>query len=331
MGMTPEGCTIEIPEPSKLMPLPAFNAVGSAFSAVLFLILMAQGTVSRLSGFRLAEVRANGENVSLTCEVLVPENITQSFSPISWYRQEPDRSIHYVADFGSVPIPYGRYSSRANPKDGIFNLTISNLQRVDSGIYFCIRRSALNLFPGSNSRLIVTDPAVKPSAQIMTPFWEAEATVKQDHIPLICLVTDALSVKGRLVWTVSGQEVFNISLDVQKWIMGENGGYTYVSQLSVTTNPLMKDIKCALLDTNGDVIAEATLQNKQNTDCLHQTVLYGLPAVFFVSMTAVILTCIYKKWKKRARETTKSDCRQEKGTRLRRTPEDVTEYASINV
>ncbi|XP_051778546.1 uncharacterized protein LOC127526644 [Erpetoichthys calabaricus] len=307
----------------ELMLLPAFNAVGSAFSTMLFLILMAQGTVTRLSGSMLAEVRASGENVSLTCTVQVPENITHSFSPISWYRREPDRSIHYVAHFGSVPIPYVRYSSRVNPKDGIFNFTISNLQRVDTGIYFCIRRSAFNLFPGSNSRLIVTDPAVKPSAQIMTPSWDVEATVEQDLIPLICLVTDALSVKVRLVWTASGQEVFNISLDGQKWIMGVNGSYTYVSQLSVTTNTLMKVIKCALLDTNGDVIAEATLKNKQNTDCLHQMILYGLPAVFFVSMMAVILTCIYKKWKKRVCETTKSVCREQKGTQLRRTLEDV--------
>ncbi|XP_028648299.1 uncharacterized protein LOC114644320 [Erpetoichthys calabaricus] len=303
----------------------------SVFLVMSLLILVALGGMTVLSGAIPVEVKVSGEDVSLTCRIQANKDLLLSISYVSWYRQEPDGGTNYLTAFSTYYLHYNRYSGALNLQEGIISLNISDVRRADSGMYFCIARAALNFFPGTSSKLIVTDPAVKPRVQIMSPHWEDKAPDEEDHLLLICLVTDALPLKAKLMWTVSGQELHISTLDGHEGIIAANGGYTFVSHCKIDAIQYTKDIRCSLLDSTGALIAETVYRHNQNPECLQQMVLYGLPGVFLLSLLIVVVTCIYRRRKKRARGTTTTVCYKQESARPRKCLENSTEYASLHI
>ncbi|MGH0131246.1 UNVERIFIED_CONTAM: hypothetical protein FKN15_055172 [Acipenser sinensis] len=104
-----------------------------------------------------------GGNITLKCGV-DPSKINQyARARVSWYRQEPDGRIQIVTSLSTAYLKDGRYSGGIDNKNGQYNVTIADLHRNDSAVYFCIAKAAaLQFVPGSSTKLVVSDGLAEP-------------------------------------------------------------------------------------------------------------------------------------------------------------------------
>uniref|UniRef100_A0A8B9ZV06 Ig-like domain-containing protein n=1 Tax=Anas zonorhyncha TaxID=75864 RepID=A0A8B9ZV06_9AVES len=76
-------------------------------------------------------------------------NCSISGSPrrANWYREKPDGSLEWIYWSAAASKPNGKYSGTVRAR-GIFSLSISDVQREDSGYYYSTEVSAsLGLLP----------------------------------------------------------------------------------------------------------------------------------------------------------------------------------------
>ncbi|MGH0150967.1 UNVERIFIED_CONTAM: hypothetical protein FKN15_048850, partial [Acipenser sinensis] len=104
----------------------------------------------------VVDTAETGGNITLKCGV-DPSKTNAYVYGVTWYRQEPDGRIQIVTSLSTGYLKEGRYSGKLDDKNGQYNLTIADLHRNDSAVYFCIARSAALLFaPGSSTKLVVS-------------------------------------------------------------------------------------------------------------------------------------------------------------------------------
>ncbi|KAK6467178.1 hypothetical protein HHUSO_G35574 [Huso huso] len=96
-----------------------------------------------------------GGNITLKCRVDTSK-INAYLYAVTWYRQEPDGRIQIITYLSTGYLKNGRYSGTLDNKNGQYNLTIVDLHRNDSAVYFCIARSALVFAPGYSTKLVVS-------------------------------------------------------------------------------------------------------------------------------------------------------------------------------
>uniref|UniRef100_A0A8B9SZ21 Ig-like domain-containing protein n=1 Tax=Anas platyrhynchos TaxID=8839 RepID=A0A8B9SZ21_ANAPL len=72
----------------------------------------------------------------------------------SWYREKPDGSLERIYWSAVASKQNGKYSGTVRAR-GIFSFTISNVQREDSGYYYCTSSVSHSQF-GNGTRLLVT-------------------------------------------------------------------------------------------------------------------------------------------------------------------------------
>lgn len=89
-----------------------------------------------------------GATAELSCSI--------SGSPwdTNWYREKPDGSLEWIHWSTAALKQMGKYS-RTVRAQGIFSLSISDVQREDSGYYYCTS-SVLHSQFGNGTRLLVT-------------------------------------------------------------------------------------------------------------------------------------------------------------------------------
>uniref|UniRef100_A0A8B9UEN8 Ig-like domain-containing protein n=1 Tax=Anas zonorhyncha TaxID=75864 RepID=A0A8B9UEN8_9AVES len=115
-----------------------------------------------------------GETAELNC------NISGSPERANWYREKPDGSLEWIYWSTAASKPEGRYSGMMRAR-GIFPLNISNVQREDSGYYYCTSSVSHSQF-GKGTRLLVTN-ASEPKVSILVPVDTEEPS---DFVPLLC-------------------------------------------------------------------------------------------------------------------------------------------------
>uniref|UniRef100_A0A8C0GUY1 Ig-like domain-containing protein n=1 Tax=Chelonoidis abingdonii TaxID=106734 RepID=A0A8C0GUY1_CHEAB len=96
--------------------------------------------------------RSPGQTVQLDCHSSKVEG------RIVWYKEQQAGSLQWIyQSFESAPSD-GKYSSNVSTATNRFSLIISNVQRDDSGVYYCGLSAFLYLQPnfGNGTRLIVT-------------------------------------------------------------------------------------------------------------------------------------------------------------------------------
>ncbi|NWZ28588.1 KV1 protein, partial [Asarcornis scutulata] len=115
-----------------------------------------------------------GATAELSC------NISGNPDRANWYREKLDGSLEWIYWSAKASKPKERYSGTVRAQ-GIFSLSISNVQREDSGYYYCTS-SVLHSQFGNGTRLLVTD-ASEPKLSILVP---VDAEEPSDFVPLLC-------------------------------------------------------------------------------------------------------------------------------------------------
>uniref|UniRef100_A0A8C3H9C0 Ig-like domain-containing protein n=1 Tax=Chrysemys picta bellii TaxID=8478 RepID=A0A8C3H9C0_CHRPI len=81
-----------------------------------------------------------------------------------WYKELQNGSLHGIyQSYESAALPHEKYSSKVNIPANTFTLIISNVQRNDSGVYFCGLAVYVHPNFGTGTRLIVTGDQDFPS------------------------------------------------------------------------------------------------------------------------------------------------------------------------
>uniref|UniRef100_A0A8C3T6N9 Ig-like domain-containing protein n=1 Tax=Chelydra serpentina TaxID=8475 RepID=A0A8C3T6N9_CHESE len=94
----------------------------------------------------------SGESAQLDCHSSKVEG------RIMWYKEQQGGSLQWIYQSYESAASDGKYSSNVSPAANTFSLIISNVQRDDSGVYYCGLSAFLYLQPnfGNGTRLIVT-------------------------------------------------------------------------------------------------------------------------------------------------------------------------------
>ncbi|XP_058863668.1 uncharacterized protein LOC131705291 [Acipenser ruthenus] len=146
-----------------------------------------------------------GGNITLTCGVDPNKINAYLFVEVTWYRQEPDGRIQMVTSLSTGYLKEGRYSGGIDSKNGQYNLTIADLHRNDSAVYFCIVRAALVFAPGSSTKLVVSDPLTVPGVELYSPGLFEGDSDWTEPVPVLCLVRDTSPGRHRVNWTIGAE------------------------------------------------------------------------------------------------------------------------------
>uniref|UniRef100_A0A8C0J1A2 Ig-like domain-containing protein n=1 Tax=Chelonoidis abingdonii TaxID=106734 RepID=A0A8C0J1A2_CHEAB len=90
----------------------------------------------------------SGQTAKLACSP------SQKVWRVQWYKEH--LSLQWIYESSPLPPSNGKYSSQVNILANTFSLIISNVQRNDSGVYYCGLAVYVNSIFGSGTRLIVT-------------------------------------------------------------------------------------------------------------------------------------------------------------------------------
>ncbi|XP_060108876.1 uncharacterized protein LOC132581548 [Heteronotia binoei] len=141
-----------------------------------------------------------GTEVTIQCSL--PYWLNTSSTEVPWYKEELNRSLHRIYQSSLFSKPQGKYSSPSKaPPYG--SLTISNVQRNDSGVYYCTTPPYRSFASLQRTRLIVTNTS-GPTFSILAP-----PTLPKDQVnhtvPLLCLIFDADPTWENVSWDIDGE------------------------------------------------------------------------------------------------------------------------------
>uniref|UniRef100_A0A8C4WSF8 Ig-like domain-containing protein n=1 Tax=Gopherus evgoodei TaxID=1825980 RepID=A0A8C4WSF8_9SAUR len=139
----------------------------------------------------------SGDTAQLHCKTL--EEVSAM-----WYKEQAG-SLRWIYRSSEFALPDGKYSSAVNTATNSFSLIISNVQREDSGVYYCGLFSFIYVQPnfGNGTRLIITD-ASEPRLSILVPSTPEDAELPS-VIPLLCLLSDFTPPWSAVLWDI-GEE-----------------------------------------------------------------------------------------------------------------------------
>ncbi|XP_048476286.1 uncharacterized protein LOC109936177 [Rhincodon typus] len=211
---------------------------------------------------------------------------------VHWYKQKVRGNLHFVYTVSTYSTPAGRFSGEVNDKSTVYTLVVHNVQRNDSGVYFCAGRK-LFLDPfifGNGSQLLITGP---PNVILLSP--PRQEMFSMETLPLMCLVSNVISNNFPIDWNIS-------TWDAEGWTdsvaMDSTGVYSIRSHIRVPAEAWKYGAVC----TCSVQISSTAIRNSesisyqkesQHIDC--SLMLYGstLPMISLVMMLIVVGGCIY--------------------------------------
>uniref|UniRef100_A0A8C0J0G5 Ig-like domain-containing protein n=1 Tax=Chelonoidis abingdonii TaxID=106734 RepID=A0A8C0J0G5_CHEAB len=116
----------------------------------LFLVTASQEGISIQQS--LAQIfLASGKTAEIHCKLSTRRQY------VFWYKELQNGSLHWIyQSYEFATPPHEKYSSKVNSQTNTFTLIISNVQRNDSGVYYCGLAVYVHPNFGTGTRLIVT-------------------------------------------------------------------------------------------------------------------------------------------------------------------------------
>uniref|UniRef100_A0A8C4WRV4 Ig-like domain-containing protein n=1 Tax=Gopherus evgoodei TaxID=1825980 RepID=A0A8C4WRV4_9SAUR len=156
---------------------------------------------------------------------------------IMWYKEQQDGSLQWIyQSFESAPSD-GKYSM--NIPANTFSLIISNVQRNDSGVYYCGLAAYVHPNFGNGTRLIVTD-ASEPRLSILVPSVLEDAEFPP-VIPLLCLLSDFTPPWSAVLWGM-GEVVSEGQMDAGA--IDSNGVFSVWSLMTIPSEMWNQETIC---------------------------------------------------------------------------------------
>ncbi|XP_075764424.1 uncharacterized protein LOC142819723 [Pelodiscus sinensis] len=253
---------------------------------------------------------SSGEAAQLDCRPSKGEG------RVMWYKEQPSGSLLWIyQSFASAP-PDGKYASKVNSTANTFSLLISNVQRKDSGVYYCGLSAFLYLQSnfGNGTRLIVTD-ASKPRLSVLAPSDPGEAELPH-NVPLLCLLLDFTSP-----WSVLWDTREEPDGQADAGAIDGDGVYSIWSLTTIPSEWWNQGTNCTCTaNENGTGRNISTTVAMETGDC--RIVFYaGLPCIFILLLIQLLIV-LWRKCRIRGRAVQKGN-----PIPMRQIPQ--TEYAAL--
>ncbi|XP_060125446.1 uncharacterized protein LOC118076396 isoform X2 [Zootoca vivipara] len=166
-----------------------------SFLGIMLLFLRAAGSWGNTEiPPTLVNISASpGATVNISCNI--PKGTYVAI--VSWYKEEHEGGLHKVGEiYAPLQKPGAKTSSQVN-------LTRHNVQKSDSGVYYCVTAIAQDFTFLSGMRLIVLGTS-GPRLSLFAPS-AAEDTELSHHVPLLCLLIDANPDEDTFSWDIGGE------------------------------------------------------------------------------------------------------------------------------
>uniref|UniRef100_UPI00398F1FAB immunoglobulin kappa light chain-like n=1 Tax=Pristiophorus japonicus TaxID=55135 RepID=UPI00398F1FAB len=213
----------------------------------LFQAVVSQAVLSQFPALLTADV---GSLVKLQCQ-------SGRLAPgiVYWYTHWPREGMRLVYKTGRFVTPGGRFSGEVCKQSGNYSLVIDNVQRNDSGRYYCAAPNAGNrtLIFGTGTTLVIT--AGPPVLFLLTP--PPAEIPRLERVPLMCLVRGAAPDSSPIRWLVAGRAAEGRS---EPGTLEPDGSYTARSVLSVSAETWRSGAVCTCtvpINATGDLLSES--------------------------------------------------------------------------
>ncbi|XP_043935239.1 immunoglobulin kappa light chain-like [Protopterus annectens] len=189
-----------------------------------------------------------GKSVSLSCVIF---GATASCYQIVWHFQRHTEAPRRLNSQGRFNIASGTFQSDCA-------LSISNLDKSDSGIYHCSKCIKDITIFGQGTTLIVADESVDtPSVFIFPPSAEEDKALCT--ATLVCLVCNVPSDKTHIFWNISGKVIDGIS---SPGVITTNEEYCMTNELIMPSNTWTSETSyiCVVEASPGNFLRKSMLR-----------------------------------------------------------------------
>uniref|UniRef100_A0A8C8SJY3 Ig-like domain-containing protein n=1 Tax=Pelusios castaneus TaxID=367368 RepID=A0A8C8SJY3_9SAUR len=205
---------------------------------------------------------------------------------VLWYKELQNGSLHGIHKSYEYATPSNeKFSSKVDSTTNTHTLIIRNVQKEDSGVYYCGLAAYLHPNFGTGTRLIVTD-ASDLRLSILAPFPLEDAELPPD-IPLLCLLSDFSPPWTAVLWDTGEEEsegqmgagaidgkglisVWNLmTISSETW--NQKTTYTCTAKESSTGRRISATVSKETVVRNGFLVK----QPKFSTACEHSQVTEG--------------------------------------------------------
>ncbi|XP_048381752.2 uncharacterized protein LOC125449850 [Stegostoma tigrinum] len=220
---------------------------------------------------------------------------------VHWYKQQLQEHLQLVYIVHKHFVPDRRFSGKINDDSTIYTLVIRDVQRNDSGHYFCAARELYGepYKVGNGSKLFITEPpAIFLLSLPLDEMFHMEANT------LVCLVNNVLSDSIPIGWNIS-------TWDGKHWTHSGTivsaGGFAIISHFRVPTETWKQvaSCTCSVQITSTEILASEVISYHREPWWTHcQLMYYWCSLMILLPLTMLAVTiwiyskCVSGKWEK---------------------------------
>ncbi|XP_072918452.1 immunoglobulin kappa light chain-like [Hemitrygon akajei] len=237
---------------------------------------------------------------------------------INWYKRSDQRHLQFVCSVGKYVKAQGRFSGLVDEISATYSLVIENVQRKDSGIYFCADQFYGEF--GNGSKLVVTEQP--PTIFLLAP--QADQIAQMQLVTLMCLVRGVSSHSLSIRWNISGHATEG---RVDPPIFDPDGGYSVRSRFQIPVESWRSGTVCTC--ATGQLVSDSVSAQKDSLQLqLCHVLSIGLAAtlVFLAVGATTVAIRKYRKERKPVKGETAG-----KSTTTRRKDRERDIYAQLAI